>query len=142
MPDDLLSFGLIPEFIGRLPVIVSLDSLDRDTLVRILTEPKNSVVRQFKHLFAMDNVELEFEPEALDAVATEAFLRKTGARGLRSIVEEALLDVMYEIPSSDDIAKCVVTAGVFTLGESPTLYTQSGANDHSAPRATYCGIAT
>lgn len=122
MPDDLLAYGLIPEFIGRLPVIASLEGLDRQTLVRILTEPRNSVVRQFKRLFAMDGVELDFEPDALDAVATEAFLRKTGARGLRSIVEEALLDVMFEIPSSSDVARCVVTKGVFTEGHAPTLY--------------------
>ncbi|MCB0045249.1 MAG: ATP-dependent Clp protease ATP-binding subunit ClpX [Caldilineaceae bacterium] len=122
MPDDLLSFGLIPEFVGRLPVIASLDTLDRDVLVRILTEPKNSVVRQFQRLFAMDGVKLEFTPEALETVATEAFLRKTGARGLRSIVEEALLDVMYEMPGREDIAYCVVTEAVFTEGAMPQLY--------------------
>ncbi|MCC6166479.1 MAG: ATP-dependent Clp protease ATP-binding subunit ClpX [Caldilineaceae bacterium] len=126
MPDDLLSFGLIPEFIGRLPVLVSLDGLDRQTLVQILTEPKNSVVRQFERLFAMDHVALEFEPDALEAVATEAFLRKTGARGLRSIVEEALLDVMFEIPSRGDIARCVVTREVFTHDQPPLLYTHQG----------------
>lgn len=126
MPDDLLSFGLIPEFIGRLPVLVSLDGLDRQTLVQILTEPKNSVVRQFQRLFAMDHVTLEFNPDALDAVATEAFLRKTGARGLRSIVEEALLDVMFEIPSRSDIARCVVTREVFTQDKPPLLYTHQG----------------
>ena len=124
MPDDLLSFGLIPEFIGRLPVIVSLEGLDRKTLVRILTEPKNSVVRQFQRLFAMDDVQLEFAPDALDAVATEAFLSKTGARGLRSIVEDALLDVMFEIPSREDVMRCVVTREVFTQGKAPTLYNQ------------------
>lgn len=126
MPDDLLSFGLIPEFIGRLPVIVSLEGLDRKTLVRILTEPKNSVVRQFQRLFAMDDVQLEFTPDALDAVATEAFLRKTGARGLRSIVEDALLDVMFEIPSREDVVRCVVTREVFTQGKAPTVYNQQG----------------
>ena len=126
MPDDLLTFGLIPEFIGRLPVVVSLEGLDRKTLVRILTEPKNSVVRQFQRLFAMDEVELEFTPDALDAVATEAFLRKTGARGLRAIVEDALLDVMFEIPSREDVARCVVTREVFTQGHAPTLYNHQG----------------
>ena len=126
MPDDLLSFGLIPEFIGRLPVVVSLEGLDRKTLVRILTEPKNSVVRQFQRLFAMDDVQLEFAPDALDAVATEAFLRKTGARGLRAIVEESLLDVMFEIPSREDITRCVVTREVFTQSKAPTLYNQQG----------------
>lgn len=122
VPDDLLSFGLIPEFIGRLPIFVSLNALDRRALVRILTEPKNSIVRQFIHLFAMDNVQLEFTPDALDAIATEAFLRKTGARGLRSIVEEALLDVMFEIPSRDDILRCLITKEVFTEDRLPQLF--------------------
>jgi ATP-dependent Clp protease ATP-binding subunit ClpX len=126
MPDDLLNYGLIPEFVGRLPVIASLRALDRRTLVRILTEPKNSIVRQFQHLLSMDNVTLEFEPAALEAVATEAFLRKTGARGLRSIVEEALLDVMYEIPGRSDVARCVVTREVFTEGRSPLLLNPQG----------------
>ena len=126
MPDDLLTFGLIPEFIGRLPVIVSLEALDRKTLVRILTEPRDSVVRQFQRLFAMDNVVLEFEPDALEAVATEAFLRRTGARGLRSIVEGALLDIMFEIPSRDDIVRCVVNRAVFTQDKQPLLFTAQG----------------
>jgi ATP-dependent Clp protease ATP-binding subunit ClpX len=126
LPDDLLSYGLIPEFIGRLPVYAHLDTLDRGSLVRILTEPKNSVVRQFQRLFAMDGVSLEFEPAALEAVATEAFLRKTGARGLRSIVEAALLDVMYEAPSRPEIARCVITEEVFTRDAAPLLYDQAG----------------
>lgn len=126
VPDDLLAFGLIPEFIGRLPVFVSLDALDRRTLVRILTEPKNSIVRQFQRLFTMDKVELNFEPEALDAVATEAFLRKTGARGLRSIVEEGLLDIMFEIPSREDVVRCVVTRDVFTEDKLPRLFGRQG----------------
>ncbi len=126
MPDDLLGFGLIPEFIGRLPVVADLVALDRDILVRIMTEPKNSVVRQFQRLFAMDGVELEFEQSALEAVATEAFLRRTGARGLRSIVETALLDIMYEAPSRKDIARCVVTPAVFTDDALPDLYNAQG----------------
>lgn len=126
VPDDLLAFGLIPEFIGRLPVFVSLDALDRRTLVRILTEPKNSIVRQFQRLFAMDKVELSFEPDALEAVATEAFLRKTGARGLRSIVEEGLLDVMFEIPSREDVVRCVVNREVFTEDKMPKLFGRQG----------------
>ena len=125
-PDDLLAYGLIPEFVGRLPIVVSLEALDRRTLVRILTEPRNSVVRQFQRLFAMDNVKLEFEEAALDAVATEAFLRKTGARGLRSIVEDALLDVMFEIPSRQDIARCVVNVEVFTHRAQPLLFNSHG----------------
>lgn len=126
VPDDLLSHGLIPEFIGRLPVVVNLNPLDRNTMVRILTEPKNSVVRQYERLFSMDNVELVFEEDALEAVATEAFLRRTGARGLRSIVEDALLDVMYEIPSRDDIVRCVVTEDVFTENALPDLFGVKG----------------
>ena len=125
-PDDLLYHGLIPEFIGRLPVFVNLSMLDRKTMIRILTEPKNSVVRQFQRLFAMDHVTLEFEPAALETVATEAFLRKTGARGLRSIVEDALLDVMYEIPGRDDIVRCLVTKEVFTNDELPKLFGKQG----------------
>ena len=126
LPDDLLTYGLIPEFIGRLPVAVSLEALTRRTLVRILTEPKDSVVRQYQRLFAMDNVRLEFESEALETVATEAFLRRTGARGLRSIVEDALLDVMFEIPSRDDIVRCVVTKDTFAQNRQPMLYNASG----------------
>lgn len=133
IPDDLLQFGLIPEFIGRLPVVVSLNALDRQTLKRILTEPRNSVVRQYKRLFAMDGVELEFEPETLDVIAREAFSRRTGARGLRSIVESALLDVMYEIPGRDDIARCVITPEVITHGKSPLLYNKQGQLVSIAP---------
>ena len=126
LPDDLLGFGLIPEFIGRLPVAVSLEALDRRTLVRILTEPKDSVVRQYQRLFAMDNVRLEFEPEAMETVATEAFLRRTGARGLRSIVEDVLLDTMFEIPSRSDIVRCVVNKDVFTQHKAPLLFNAQG----------------
>jgi ATP-dependent Clp protease ATP-binding subunit ClpX len=126
MPDDLRGFGLIPEFIGRLPVVASLNALDREAMMRILTEPRNSVARQFRRLFAMDGVGLSFEPEALEAIATDAFMRKTGARGLRSIVESALLDVMYEIPGRDDVARCVVTKDVFTQHKSPTLLDHEG----------------
>ncbi|MDE0181321.1 MAG: ATP-dependent Clp protease ATP-binding subunit ClpX [Caldilineaceae bacterium] len=126
MPDDLLNYGLIPEFVGRVPVVVSLEALDREALVEILTRPRNSIVRQFKRLFAMDEVQLEFEPESMAAAATEAFLRRTGARGLRSIVEEALLDVMYEIPGRDEIARCVVRRDVFEEGAMPRLYNRQG----------------
>jgi ATP-dependent Clp protease ATP-binding subunit ClpX len=126
MPDDLLQFGLIPEFIGRLPVIVSLQALDRQSMVEILTKPKNSIVRQFQRLFAIDGVALSFEESALEAAATEAFLRRTGARGLRSIVEAALLDVMYEIPGRSDISQCVVNREVFTQGRLPHLFNRQG----------------
>lgn len=126
MPDDLLNYGLIPEFVGRVPVVVSLEALDRQVLVEILTGPKNSIVRQFQRLFAMDDVALEFAPDSLSAAATEAFLRRTGARGLRSIVEEALLEVMYEIPGRDEIVRCVVRADVFENGAMPQLYGRQG----------------
>jgi ATP-dependent Clp protease ATP-binding subunit ClpX len=130
MPDDLLAFGLIPEFVGRLPVIVSLHALDRQSMVEILTKPRNSIVRQFQRLFAIDGVELKFELDALDAAATEAFLRRTGARGLRSIVESALLDVMYEIPGREDIALCLVDQAVFTEQKLPKLYGSQGQIVH------------
>lgn len=126
MPDDLLSFGLIPEFVGRLPVIVSLQALDRQAMIDILTKPKNSFVRQFQRLFAIDGVALEFEQEALEAAATEAFLRRTGARGLRSILENALLEVMYEIPGREDIVRCVADRDVFIKQRLPKLYGHQG----------------
>ena len=120
-PEDLLKFGLIPEFIGRLPAIVTLKELSEDALVRILTEPKNALVKQYKKLFEIDNVELEFEPEAIRAIAKQAIERKTGARGLRSIIEKVMTDIMYEIPSREDVAKCIVTDGTITGSVQPTL---------------------
>ncbi|MEO0768679.1 MAG: ATP-dependent protease ATP-binding subunit ClpX, partial [Cyanobacteria bacterium J06649_4] len=108
-PDDIVKFGMIPEFIGRIPAISIVEPLDEKTLVSILTEPKNALVKQFKKLMLMDNVELEFEPEAIRAIAKEAFNRKTGARALRSIIEEIMLDVMYELPSREDVTTCVIT---------------------------------
>lgn len=138
-PDDLLQFGLIPEFVGRLPVIANLEALDRHTLMRILTEPRNSVMRQFTRMFAMDGVELEFTSETIEVVAREAFLRRTGARGLRSIVEGALLDVMYEIPGRGDIVRCVVEPEVFTQRKAPHLFNAYGQavhlEDTNLPRA-------
>ncbi|QQY80887.1 ATP-dependent Clp protease ATP-binding subunit ClpX [Keratinibaculum paraultunense] len=119
-PEDLLKYGLIPEFVGRLPVIVTLEELDENALVRILTEPKNALVKQYKELFRMDGVELEFEEEALRAIAQKAIERKTGARGLRSIIEETLMDIMYEIPSRDDIEKCLIKKETVLNGK-PTL---------------------
>ena len=109
-PDDLLEYGLIPEFVGRLPVIVPLQSLDKQAMVAILTEPKNALVKQFQRSFALDGVELVFTDDALEAVAEEAMRHKMGARSLRTVVEDTLLDVMYEIPSHPDIKKCVVDA--------------------------------
>jgi ATP-dependent Clp protease ATP-binding subunit ClpX len=121
IPEDLLQYGLIPEFVGRLPVAVMLEALDEDTLVRIMTEPKNAIVKQYKKIFDLDKVELVFTPEAVRATAREALKHKTGARGLRTIVEEVLLDVMYDIPSRQDIRRCKITEKVILKEESPYL---------------------
>ncbi|AVX19833.1 MAG: ATP-dependent Clp protease ATP-binding subunit ClpX [Bacillota bacterium] len=123
LPEDLLKYGLIPEFVGRLPVIVTLDALDEEALVRILTEPKNALVKQYQKLFELDGIELEFQPEALRVVAQEALKRNTGARGLRAIIEDIMLDVMYEIPSRDDIEKVVITADCILKKEQPLIIT-------------------
>lgn len=117
-PTDLIKFGLIPEFVGRVPVVASLNALDEESLIRILTEPRNALVKQFKKLFSLDNVTLEFQPDALELIAKEAIDRKTGARGLRSIVENIMLDTMYDLPSRNDIEKCVITKET-VLGEAP-----------------------
>ena len=109
LPQDLLKFGLIPEFVGRLPIVSTLEELDKDALVNILTKPKNALVKQYKKLLAMDGVELEFEPEAVEAIVDKAIERKTGARGLRSIIEEIMRDIMFDIPSNPKIEKCIVT---------------------------------
>ncbi len=114
IPEDLLKFGLIPEFIGRLPVLATLEQLNVDALVQILTEPKNALAKQYQKMLELDNVELEFEEEALVEIAKEAIERKTGARGLRSIIEATMLDVMFELPSRDDIVKCIITAETIT----------------------------
>jgi len=121
MPEDLLKYGMIPEFVGRLPVITSVRSLDREALVRILTEPKNALVKQYYRLFELDHVELEFTDDALEAVADQAILRQTGARGLRAIMEEVLLSVMYEVPSRRDVARVVITREVVLDNVNPTL---------------------
>ncbi len=123
LPQDLLKFGLIPELVGRLPVIVALDALDEDALVRILVEPKNAVVKQYQKIFELDNIALEFAGEAINAVASEALKRKTGARGLRAIIEDIMLDVMYEIPSRTDVTKCIVTKDTVLKKEPPLLVT-------------------
>jgi ATP-dependent Clp protease ATP-binding subunit ClpX len=121
MPEDLLKFGMIPEFIGRLPVISSVHNLDREALIRILTEPRNALVRQYKKLFELDGVELEFTDDAMEAIADQAILRGTGARGLRAIMEEVLLSVMYDIPSRKDVARCVITKETVADKVLPTL---------------------
>ncbi len=126
IPDDLLKYGLIPEFVGRLPVTVSVDPLDQETLVKILTEPKNAIVKQFQRLFALDGVALEFTPDALSTAAEEALKHKTGARGLRTIIEETLLDVMYEIPSRPDIKRCLITADTIRGITGPELFDSHG----------------
>ena len=121
MPQDFIKFGLIPEFIGRVPVVVSLDALDEDALVRILQEPKNSLVKQYKALMDMDGVGLEFEPDALREVAKTAMERKTGARGLRSVIEKTMMDVMYEAPSNENMKKCVITKDAVTGKGKPVV---------------------
>jgi len=126
MPEDLLKFGMIPEFIGRLPVLTSVENLDKEALMQILTEPKNALVKQYAKLFELDSVELEFTPESLDAIADLALLRGTGARGLRAIMESVLLAVMYEVPSRSDIAKVIVTAESITDGVTPTFVQRTG----------------
>jgi ATP-dependent Clp protease ATP-binding subunit ClpX len=124
-PDDLMAFGLIPELVGRLPVVVSVEPLDKAAMIAILTEPKNALTRQFRRMLDLDGVELVFTEDALEAIAEEALGRKTGARGLRTIVEEILLDVMYEIPSRSDVVKCVVNADTIRRKVRPLLLTQS-----------------
>ena len=121
LPEDLMKFGLIPEFIGRLPVVGAVRQLDREMLVRVLTEPKNSLVRQFQRVFELDGVALELTDDALEAIADLALLRGTGARGLRAILEEVLLDVMYDLPGRTDVARCVVDANVVRDRAAPTL---------------------
>ncbi|CAN1508455.1 MAG TPA: ATP-dependent Clp protease ATP-binding subunit ClpX [Mycobacterium sp.] len=129
MPEDLIKFGLIPEFIGRLPVVASVTHLDKESLVQILSAPKNALVKQYTRLFEMDGVELEFDADALDAIADQAIHRGTGARGLRAIMEEVLLPVMYDIPSRDDVAKVVVTKETVQDNVLPTIVPRK------APRA-------
>ncbi len=134
MPEDLLKFGMIPEFVGRLPVITSVKNLDRDALVSILSEPRNALVKQYQKLFELDNVELEFDQDALIAIADLAILRATGARGLRAIMEEVLLSVMYEVPSRKDVAKVVITREVVLENVNPTLVPRESETRKRAPR--------
>jgi len=126
LPEDLLQFGLIPEFIGRLPVIATLKKLDEAALIEILTKPKNALVKQYQKLLELDNVELEFEKKALEQIAKKAIERKTGARGLRSIIEGIMLDVMFELPSREDIAKCIITEETITKNKRPQLLLKDG----------------
>ncbi len=126
-PEDLIKFGLIPEFVGRLPVVATLEELDEAALIKILTEPKNAVVKQFKKLFEMEDVELEFRPDALSAVAHKALKRKTGARGLRTILEQVLLDTMFELPSLENVSKVVVDESVINSQAEPYLIYSNAA---------------
>ena len=132
LPEDLLKFGMIPEFIGRLPVLTSVDALDHDALMQILTEPKNALTRQYKKLFELDGVELEFTPEALTAVAEQAIKRGTGARGLRAIMEEVLLTVMFDTPSRKDIARVIITAESVTEQAPPTLVLRAEGDEEKS----------
>jgi ATP-dependent Clp protease ATP-binding subunit ClpX len=126
LPEDLLAYGLIPEFVGRLPIIATLDSLDEEALIRILIEPKNALIKQYQKLFEMDNVLLEFDDEALRVIAKMAIERKTGARGLRSILEDIMLNVMYDIPSREDVEKCIITKDTIVNGQDPMLIIGEG----------------
>ncbi|NIH81755.1 ATP-dependent Clp protease ATP-binding subunit ClpX [Amycolatopsis viridis] len=134
MPEDLIKFGLIPEFIGRLPVVANVTHLDKHSLVRILTEPRNALVKQYKKLFEMDNVELEFTKTALEAIADQAVLRGTGARGLRAIMEEVLQPVMYDIPSRTDVAKVVITEQTVRENVNPTIVSRQPSRRRSSER--------
>ncbi|MFL5846532.1 MAG: AAA family ATPase, partial [Solirubrobacteraceae bacterium] len=127
LPEDLVNYGLIPEFIGRLPVVSSVHQLTRDDLITILTEPRNALAKQFQRFFQFDNIELVFSDDALTAIANKALERETGARGLRSILEEILLEVQFELPSRRDVQKCVVTKETVEKGIQPTLVTASVA---------------
>ena len=133
LPQDLLKFGLIPEFVGRLPIVATLEELDRNALIEIVTKPKNALVKQYQKLFRMDNVELEFENEALELIVDKAIERKTGARGLRSIIEEIMRDIMFEIPSNPKIEKCIITKETVANGEPPKIIIN---NNREIPKKT------
>jgi ATP-dependent Clp protease ATP-binding subunit ClpX len=126
MPEDLISYGLIPEFIGRLPVVSAVHQLKKDDLVRILLEPKNALVKQYQKFFSYDDIDLVFTEDSLAAIADKALVRATGARGLRSIIESALLNVMFELPSRKDVNKCVITRETIERNLDPTLVTEGG----------------
>ena len=126
IPEDLLEFGFIPEMVGRLPVTVVLEPLDKDSLVRVLTEPKNAIVKQYQQLFSMDGVELEFTPEALEAAAERALNHQTGARCLRYVIEDTLLDVMYDLPSLSGVARCLVDRENIEGSTLPVLLAADG----------------
>lgn len=129
MPGDLLKFGLIPEFVGRLPIVVTLEALDEEALIKILSEPKNALVKQYKKLFEMDNVELEFEQEALESIAKEAIKRNTGARGLRSIIEDTMKEIMFDIPSNEEVSKVIVNADTIKTRNPQLVLAENGKRE-------------
>jgi ATP-dependent Clp protease ATP-binding subunit ClpX len=133
-PEDLIRYGLIPEFVGRLPVVATLDELDAEALVRILTEPKNSLTRQYSKLFEMEGVEVDFRADALRAVAQKAMDRKTGARGLRSILEAVLLETMYSLPSTQSVSKVVIDVSVINGESEPMLMYENVEKAHAVPK--------
>ena len=139
LPEDLTNFGLIPEFIGRLPVVTSVHQLTERDLIEILTEPRNALVKQYKRFFSFDNVELVFSDDSLTSIARRALERETGARGLRSIIESALMDVMFELPSREDVRKCVVTRETIEKNRPPTLVTEAPGEDEEPPAAAAAG---
>jgi len=130
LPQDLLKYGLIPEFIGRLPIIATLKDLDKEALIKIATEPKNALVKQYQKLLEMDDVELEFKQEALEAIVDKAIERKTGARGLRSIIEEIMRDIMFEIPSTPNISKCIITKETVLNSTKPEVVIRENSEEH------------
>jgi ATP-dependent Clp protease ATP-binding subunit ClpX len=129
MPQDLLKFGLIPEFVGRVPIVVTLESLNKEALLRILKEPKNALTKQYRKLFEMDNVELEFKDEALLAIAEEAIKRNTGARGLRAILEDIMLDIMYDIPTKQEIEKVIINKDTLSSKKPEVVLAASGKRE-------------
>ena len=134
-PQDLVKFGLIPEFVGRIPIITHVDELDEPDLVRILTEPKNALVRQYQKLFGLDNVNLRFTPNALKAIAKRAIERKTGARGLRNVMEKIMLDIMYRLPSLPNVRECVINRAVIEKGKEPVLLYGENGEPHALEEA-------
>ncbi len=133
-PEDLLKFGLIPEFVGRLPVTVTLEQLDENALMRILTEPKNALIKQYQRLIALDNIDLEFEPDAVAAIAKQAMAHKSGARGLRAIIEKAMLDTMFDLPSRPDVRKCVITKDTIENHANPIVICEERPARHQTRR--------
>jgi ATP-dependent Clp protease ATP-binding subunit ClpX len=134
LPEDLIEYGLIPEFIGRLPVVSAIHQLSKEDLVTILTEPRNALVKQFQRFFSFDGIELVFAEDSLASIAEKALERETGARGLRSIIEEVLLEVQFELPSRRDVKKCVVTKETIVRGLKPTLVTEAAPDDEADER--------